>query len=204
MSAVTSRSLAAVPDFAGRDAAGEPQTTTGSSALERVPMCTVDAPTVDGVLRELDLRSEPERVAQRRILEAPWSPEARTRRRAHDLALQARLDVFRDDLRAIRIAHEVLSRAATMRAVEAAETAILEIRARGETMRLDILNRAHLEMTRQFLDHLERLDSFAGRVPPEILDALRERALNEFTNRMNRASKADVEFARGEILGIRP
>ena len=36
-------------------------------------------------------------------------------------SFEARLEIFKDDLRAIRIANEVLNRAATMRAVEAAE-----------------------------------------------------------------------------------
>ena len=43
-----------------------------------------------------------------------------------------------------------------------------------------------------------------GRVTPEILDALKERALTEFSNRMNRASKADFEFSKNDILRIKP
>ena len=112
--------------------------------------------------------------------------------------------MFRDDLRAIRIANEVLNRAATMRAVEAAETAIFEIRSLGETMRLAILNRAQLEMTRHFAQQIETIDGFRGRLPQEIVDALKERALSEFTDRMNRASKADVEFNRTHILRLEP
>jgi hypothetical protein len=58
-------------------------------------------------------------------------------------------------------------------------------------------------MTRQFLDQLESIETFRGRVSTEILDALKERALNEFTARMNRASKADVEFSKSEILKLK-
>jgi hypothetical protein len=161
-------------------------------------------PSLEEVNRELRMRADPGQVAPAGRLELPWSPEARARSRARDVSLEARLDLFKDNLRAIRIAREVLNRAATMRAVEAAETAIFEIRTAGETARLAIINEAHLEMTREFLDHLEVLEAFRPRVGAEILDALKERALNEFTARMNRASKADVEFAKNDILHLKP
>jgi hypothetical protein len=51
---------------------------------------------------------------------------------------------------------------------------------------------------------LEAIENFRGRLTPEILDALKERALNEFTARMNRASKADLEFSKAEILKLKP
>lgn len=153
---------------------------------------------------ELRMRSDPDRVVAGRGPHLPWSREGRARLEARQASLQARLDIFRDDLRAIRIANEVLNRAATMRAVEAAETAIFEIRCAGETARLAILNRTHLEMTRQFLAQLEAIEGFRGRVSAEVLDALKERALNEFCARMNRASKADVEFSKSEILRLKP
>jgi hypothetical protein len=105
--------------------------------------------SLERVSQELQIRSDPNRVAAGAI-SWPWSREARARSQARDLSLQARLDIFKDDLRSIRIANEVLS-AATMRAVEAAETAIFEIRCLGETARFAILNRTHLEMTRQFV-----------------------------------------------------
>jgi hypothetical protein len=153
--------------------------------------------------QELRVRTDPNRVVSGQAAVLPFSREARARSQARDASLQARLDIFRDDLRAIRIANEVLNRAATMRAVEAAETAIFEIRCLGETARFAILNRTHLEMTRQFLDQLESIESFRGRVATEVLDALKERSLNEFTARMNRASKADVEFSKGDILRLK-
>jgi len=161
-------------------------------------------PTLDEVNRELRMRADPGQVAPAGRLELPWSPEARARVRAREVSLEARLDLFKDNLRAIRIAREVLNRAATMRAVEAAETAIFEIRTSGETARLAIINEAHLDMTREFLDHLEILEAFRPRVSAEILDALKERALNEFTSRMNRASSADIEFAKADILNLKP
>lgn len=158
---------------------------------------------IEKVSAELRVRSDPDRVIPGKAVEFPWSRETRARSKARDLSIEARLDVFKDDLRAIRIANEVLNRAATMRAVEAAEAAIFEIRCLGETARFTILNRTHLDMTRQFLEQLESIESFRGRVSNEILDALKERALNEFTARMNRASKADVEFSKTEILRLK-
>jgi hypothetical protein len=158
---------------------------------------------IEQVSQELQVRSDPNRVVATRPFELPWSPEARVRSQARAAALEARLDIFRDDLRSIRIANEVLNRAATMRAVEAAETAIFEIRCLGETARFAILNRTHLEMTQHFLAQIEAIEGFRGRVSNEIIDALKERALAEFTARMNRASKADIEFAKNDILKLK-
>jgi hypothetical protein len=166
--------------------------------------CPAAEEALERVNQELRLRSDPQRVVSDRRFALPWSPEARVRAEARQASLEARLDIFRDNLRAIRIANEVLNRSATMRAVEAAETAIFEIRCLGETARLAILNRTHLGMTRQFLAQLETIESFRGRVSTEILDALKERALNEFTARMNRASKADLEFSKADILKLKP
>lgn len=175
--------------------------------LEELRAGTGDRETtekLERLTRELRVRSDPDRVVPGGAPLLPWSRAARARGEARQASLQARLDIFRDDLRAIRIANEVLNRAASMRAVEAAETAIFEIRCAGETARLAILNRAHLEMTRQFLAQLETIEGFRGRVSAEVLDALKERALNEFCTRMNRASKADVEFSKSEILRLKP
>ena len=56
--------------------------------------------------------------------------------------------------------------------------------------RFGIANRVHHDMTHAFLDRLASVESFRGSVSPEILDALRERALNEFAGSMNRSSSA--------------
>lgn len=161
-------------------------------------------PSVERVSRELQHRTDPNRVAPAIGVELPWSESALVRARARQASFEARLEIFKDDLRAIRIANEVLNRAATMRAVEAAEIAIFEIRSLGETTRFAILNRAQLDMTHQFVDQLESIETFRGRLTDEILDALKERALTEFTERMNRASKSDLEFAKADILKLKP
>lgn len=196
-------------DLPPLDPAPDADAETPSTLLEQLRELPVrrtgdPRPTVEQVTRELQLRADPARVVPHSRLALPWSEATRVRARAREAAHEARLDIFRDDLRAIRIANEVLNRAATMRAVEAAETAIFEIRTLGETMRLAILNRTQLDMTRRFIQQLETIDGFRGRVPAEIIDALKERALNEFTERMNRASKADVEFNRADILRLKP
>jgi len=178
-------------------------------ALDRLRSAGVvfqDTPesSMEQVSQELQMRGDPDRVAPKSSMLWPWSQEARARAAARDLSVEARLDIFKDDLRSIRIAREVLSRAAIMRAVQAAETAIFEIQCLGETARFSIINRAQLEMTHQFTLQLEAIEGFRGRVTPEILDALKERALTEFSNRMNRASKADFEFSKNDILKIKP
>ncbi|MBI3490963.1 MAG: hypothetical protein HY047_04110 [Acidobacteria bacterium] len=97
-----------------------------------------------------------------------------------------------------------LTRSADLPAVSRdAEIAIFEIRSLGETTRFAILNRAQLDMTHQFVEQLESIEAFRGRLTDEILDALKERALTEFTERMNRASKSDLEFAKADILKLK-
>jgi hypothetical protein len=187
----------------------DPSSPKNRGALDRLRSAGIvfeDSPesNMRQVNQELQARADPERVAPKSSLLRPWSREARARETARDLSVEARLDIFKDDLRSIRIAREVLSRAAMMRAVQAAETAIFEIQCMGETARFAIVNRVQLEMTQQFTAQLEAIESFRGRVTPEILDALKERALTEFSNRMNRASKADFEFSKNDILKIKP
>jgi hypothetical protein len=159
---------------------------------------------LEEVSRELRHRLDPNSVAPRQgMLEMPWSASARARATAHQASLEARLDIFRDDLRSIRIANEVLNRAATMRAVSAAEAAIFEIRTTGETLRYALLSQAQFEMTKQFTAHLARLESFRDRLPVEVIDALKERALAEFTTSMNRAARSDLEFDKPQILRLK-
>lgn len=163
-----------------------------------------DTASIEVVSRTLDARAQPGRVVGGLGAIWPWGEGARIRARAAGAALEARLDLFRDDLRAIRVAYDVLKRVPTMRAVEAAEVAILEIRARGEAKRLAIINQSQLEMTRLFMEQLEAIDGLRGRLTPEIIDALKERALAEFTERVNRASKADLQFNRNDFMRTKP
>ncbi|WP_181522878.1 hypothetical protein, partial [Pseudomonas aeruginosa] len=88
-------------------------------------------------------------------------------------------------------------------AESAAEAAIFEIRTTGETLRYALLSRAQFEMTKQFTSHLARLESFRDRLPPEVIDALKERALSEFTTSMNRAARSDLEFDKPQILKLK-
>ncbi len=162
----------------------------------------VDGLEVSRVSRELLARTDPEQVAPRRALELPWSAEAKARREALRASLTARLDLFRDDLRTIRVANEALNRASTMRALEAAEAAIFEMRTLGETVRLALLNRAQLTMARIFLAQIAAIEAMRGAAPDEFIDAMKERALEEFTARMNRASKADREFDKEKFMRL--
>lgn len=152
---------------------------------------------------QIRLRSDPSFALPRRPFETPWSPEAKARNHARDLSIQARLDAFRDDLQALRTAHRALTRSAVMRAVEAAEGAIFEIRARGETLRYRLLNRVHIEMTQDFINQLSVVESLRDRLPsPQLADALKQRALEEFTARINRSSKADLAFDKTGLMDL--
>lgn len=153
---------------------------------------------------EVRLRTDPSFALPRHPFESPWSPEAKARRQARDLSIQARLDAFRDDLKALRIAHRALTRSAIMRVVEAAEGAIFEIRTEQETRRYRLLNRAHIQMTGEFVDQLARIESITPQLPsPQIAEALRQRALEEFIAGMNRSSKPALAFDKSELMNLK-
>lgn len=59
---------------------------------------------MDKISEELRVRSDADRVIAGRASSLPWTPEARARPKARDLSLGARIDIFKDYLRAIRIA----------------------------------------------------------------------------------------------------
>lgn len=155
---------------------------------------------LERVTRELEERSDPHWVARARRIRWPWSPESRVVRQANGLSLEARLEIFRDDLRAIQASNRVLNHAATIRAVEAAEAAMFEMRCVSEAARFAIVDRTQLEMSQQFPASLELLESFRGSASPEMLDAIKEQALHTFSAWMNRLAKADRELPLDELL----
>src|SRR4051812_7415088 len=58
-------------------------------------------PSVERVSRELQHRTDPDRVAPPSGVELPWSERTRVRTRARQSSFEARLEIFKDDLRAI-------------------------------------------------------------------------------------------------------
>lgn len=124
----------------------------------------------------------------------PWSRDSSSCAAAEDDVLEARLQVVLD----------VLNRAATLRAIEAAELAVFEARTTGESARMAVMARAQIAMTEQFARHLAAIDDFRGRLTDEIIDALKQRALADFTDRMNRLAGADVTFNKDGLLVLVP
>ena len=152
---------------------------------------------------EVRLRSDPSFALPRGAFEMLWSPESGARRKARDLSIQARLDAFADDLKALRTAHRALTRAAILRVVESAEGTIFEIRACGATRRYRLLNREHVKMTEDFIEQLSRIEALRDRLPsPQLADALKQRALEEFTAGINRASKAELAFDKTGLMDL--
>lgn len=131
----------------------------------------------------------------------PWSKAGRE---AEELRRKAELDLFRCTLETVRQARQALDQAIGLRAVEAAEAMVFEIRAQGESRRYQLTSAAHREMTLGFLDHLQWIEQQRAHLSPEMLDALKQRALAELTNSMNRLSKSSIEFDRKPFLGAKP
>ena len=154
------------------------------------------------VNQELQMRADPDRVAAKSSRLWPWSREAKARNTAQELSVQARLDIFKDDLRSIRIARP------KPRCDDAGCSSCGDRHFRDSMPRRDGAIFDHQPNAagddRAIHVQLEAIEGFRGRVTPEILDALKERALTEFSNRMNRASKADFEFSKNDILRIKP
>lgn len=138
-------------------------------------------------------RADPQAAFPRSAFELPWSHEAKLRDQARKLTLQADFDVFRSDLNSLRAAREAFGRVA---AQCEAETAAFEMRCRQETHRYEIVSRDHLDLAQRFMAKLEAFEAFRGRpgASPEMIDAMKERALEEFVACMNRISKIDAKL----------
>jgi hypothetical protein len=159
---------------------------------------------LESVRQELGRAADPSaRVGSTRFA-WPWSQKAGAVRRARAANLEAQLQIYLDDLNAIRTARQALSRVTAFRAIEAAETAIFELRVRGETLRHAILARGHAELTARFAAQLPEIHALHENknISPEMLDALRERALSELTESMKAASKARVDFYKQWLLKL--
>jgi hypothetical protein len=65
----------------------------------------------------------------------------------------------------------------------------LEVQCASELAKHAALQRVQLMLTDQLTAQLERLDRYGARLSPEIVDALRERAFDEFSAAMDRVSR---------------
>jgi len=130
------------------------------------------------------------------LVEWPWSQAAATRRRVRAATLEASHGIAEDRLAAARRIQATWNELACVRAAEAARTAVLEARADGEAARLSLAFRRLVQMTTTFSTELSALEPFRAALGDEILDAIRERALNEFAARVAAAMRGDSATAR--------
>jgi hypothetical protein len=182
--------------FSARPAA---QPHSADAALERVA-----APPLHDAGHQLRGLADPARVSHSWW---PWSKEAKALREARDLALRFRLDSYKEDLDRMRDANGALARTVTHRAEAASEAARFDLQCTKEAARFAAVNRTRLQMTRQFLDQLAFLDGLADPARAELFDALKERALNDFAEGVDRASREDrprPETPRQRQQGPRP
>jgi hypothetical protein len=126
------------------------------------------------------------------VVEWPWSEAAAVRRRTRAAALEASLAIAEDRLAVARRVQAAWNELAYVRASESARTAVLEARADGEAARLSAAFRRLVQMTAAFAAELSALEPFRATLGDEILDAIRERALNEFAARVAAALRGDA------------
>jgi hypothetical protein len=91
--------------------------------------------------------------------------------------------------RAVRWIAAIRARSVLARAAAAADTALLELEYAAESAKYELLNRTESAMTAGFVAQLERIETLRDKLPPEVLDALRERAFAGFTAAVSRISR---------------
>lgn len=164
----------------------------GSGRLGAAP------PRIETANWELDRTPGPEELYPTRFWEKPDSLESRARERARALDSQSRLDRFGDALEVQRRAQRVLSEFQAAQAQDAARLSSVENSCGAELALYSNVNRVHHQMTLEFLRRLSQIEGLREQLPPELMDALKERAFEEYTDRVNRASKHSILLSQGQ------
>lgn len=121
-----------------------------------------------------------------RRLTMTWTAEGQLRETVRELERQARLEGYRARMKAVLEAERTLLSAGVAKAAQTAETLRQEWHSRQVRLRSSAADREEGLLLAAFLQKLEALDKLAARLPVEIVDALKERALEEFTRAANR------------------
>jgi hypothetical protein len=119
----------------------------------------------------------------------PWTAEARLRDAAGQMERSTRLDIYRHRLQSMLEAHKALHLAAVDKARLQADTIRHNSSCEQTRLRAEAADREEALLLGAFLKKLEYYETMRDRLPVEILDALRERALEQFTQRANSLPK---------------
>jgi hypothetical protein len=166
--------------------------------VQDVTLLAAPSVQIERANRELDRAPGPKELYPPRLWGRTDSFESRVREEARSLDLQSRLDRFRDGLEIRRNAHRVLGEFQTVQAKETVRLSISEKRCDAELALYAAVNRVHHQMTMEFLTRLDQIEALRPQLPSELLDALKERAFEEYTERVNLASKHSASGSQGE------
>lgn len=151
---------------------------------------------------ELEKRSNPSFVAEKSW--NPFSSQSKMRNKAEMVAYEGRLEIFRDQIQALRKSNELLNRAAIAQVAVAAETFLTGLLAEAGKIKFavkqDAIDGLKDRLEQALIDIAERRKR--GVLPADMLDALQNRALNDFAADASEIAKTNVVFAKDKLLSI--
>jgi hypothetical protein len=153
---------------------------------------------------ELDRKADPSMVVEKKRAWNPFSMHAKMRRAAEEAALTARLEIFRDNLLAVRKTNEVLSRGAITEVAIAVEDYLTRILAESASNKYRFRHEASLKMKKVFTEKLADLQAEAQRkvINEDMLEAMINAAYLEFAEESAKLGKINVEFDKTQLLSV--
>lgn len=153
---------------------------------------------------DLDRKADPSMVVDRKRAWNPFSMHAKMRRAAEEAALATRLDIFKDQLLAVRKTNEVLSRGAITEVAIAVEDYLTRILAESATNKYRFRHEASLKLKRVFAEKLADLQAEAQRkvINEDMLEAMINASYMEFAEESARLGKINVEFDKTQLLSV--
>jgi hypothetical protein len=149
----------------------------------------------------IDTRLNPDGVVTATL--NPFSVESTLARKAKRVAFNARLDIFEDQVKAVRTANHAMNAAAVTEVLVAAETFILEVRSRAEEQRQQILSHSTMRLMTQLKEALEGFDSLRTTlIGDAVVDNIMQRAYDDFARRVLRIAEIDFEFDKSGLLKV--
>jgi hypothetical protein len=151
---------------------------------------------------EIEKKSDPGFVVSKS--RNPFSLQSKVRRAAEQAAFEGRLEIFRDQIAAVRKSNELLNRAAIAQVATAAETFLTGLVADAERIKHSVKQDAidglknRLEQTLIDLDARRKRDI----LPADMIAALQDRALHDFAITAAKIAQVDVLFEKDKLLSI--
>lgn len=151
---------------------------------------------------ELDKKADPNFVTSKSW--NPFSQRTRMYRSAEKAAYDGRLEMFKDQIQAVRKSNEVLNRASIAQIATAAETFLTGLAADAVRLKHKVRQDALEGRTDGLEQALISLDERRKRgvLPLDMIEALQSNALNAFATDAAKIVAIDVVFKKERLLSI--